>query len=79
MLRLPFEALEVSVRLPLAPPVVAGLKTTLNEALCPAFRVTGRDSPLTLNPLPVTNPEEIVTLSPPLLVTEPLNDFEVPA
>jgi hypothetical protein len=42
-------ALLVKVRVPLAAPVAVGLKVTVNEALCPAGIVTGRDKPLMLN------------------------------
>ena len=39
----------MKVRVALAAPLVSGLKVTVNEALCPAGIVTGRESPPTLN------------------------------
>src|SRR5579863_76852 len=42
-------ALLVKVSVPLAAPVVEGLKFTVNPALWPAGMVTGSDKPLTLN------------------------------
>ena len=48
-----FEALEVTVTLPLAVPAEDGLKETENVALCPAVSVTGVEIPLTLNPVPL--------------------------
>lgn len=68
ILRLGFEPLDVMVMFPLAVPVVAGAKVTLNEALCPAASVTGSERPLKVNPVTLTDAAEIVTLVPPLLV-----------
>jgi len=64
-----FEALEVTVRFPLAPPADDGVNETLNVALCPAVRVTGVVIPEKLNPEPLTETWEMVTLVPPVLVT----------
>jgi hypothetical protein len=69
MVRLGFEALDVIVRLPLAPPADDGVNETLKVALCPAVNVTGVVIPLKLNPEPLIPTEEIVTVVPPLLVT----------
>ena len=48
-----FEALEVTVTLPLALAADAGVKVTLKVALCPALRVTGVVMPLSVNPVPL--------------------------
>ena len=53
MVRVGFEALDVMVRLPLAPPADDGVNETLKVALCPAVRVTGAVIPLKLNPEPL--------------------------
>jgi hypothetical protein len=68
MLKLGLEPLEVMLTLPLTAPLVVGAKVTVNEVLCPAFRVRGRESPLMLYPLPVAAAAEIVRLDPPELV-----------
>src|SRR5882672_1388589 len=57
------------VRLPLLLPAANGVNTALNVVLCPAPTVTGRFGPLKLNPLPVTEALEMVTLEPPVFVT----------
>jgi hypothetical protein len=67
MLKLGFEPLDVIVTFPLAAPVVVGAKLTLNEVLCPAVSVIGSVRPVKLNPVPLTDAAEIVTLVPPLL------------
>jgi hypothetical protein len=67
ILKLGFEPLEVIPTFPLAAPVVVGAKVTLNEVLCPAASVTGSENPAKLNPVPLTDAAEIVTLVPPLL------------
>jgi len=72
-----FDALDVIVTLPLALPAALGLNRMLNDALWPPFSVIGNDSPLMLNPLPLTDDAEIVTLSPPVLVREAADDLEV--
>lgn len=43
------EALLVKDPLAEAVPLDCGVKATVNDALCPAARVSGRESPLTLN------------------------------
>jgi hypothetical protein len=68
MLRLGFEPLEVMLRLPLAAPLAVGEKSTVNDVLWPAVNVTGRDSPLKLNPVPLAAAAEMVRLVPPVLV-----------
>ena len=64
-----FDASELTVTLPLLAPVESGLNDTLNVALCPAVSVTGAEIPLKLNPVPLIPTCEIVTLEPPVLVT----------
>ncbi len=53
--------------LPLALPVLAGVNTTLKDAVCPAARVNGRERPLTAKPAPLTLALETVTLPLPVL------------
>jgi hypothetical protein len=79
MLRFVFDAVEVMLTLPLAAPAVVGLNSTENEVLWPAVRVTGRDRPLKLNPVPLALAAEMVMVVPPLLVSVPESDFEVPS
>ena len=55
--------------LPLAAPLVVGEKSTVNDVLWPAVSVTGKDSPLKLNPVPLAVAAEIVRLDPPVLVS----------
>src|ERR1700751_2370740 len=62
MLKLGFDPFDATVRLPLAVPVAIGAKVTVNDVLCPAARVIGSESPTRLNPVPVTDADEIVTL-----------------
>lgn len=69
MVRVGFDELEVTVRLPLALPEATGLKLTLKLTLCPAVSVTGAVIPLTLNPVPLLPICEIVTVEPPVFVS----------
>ena len=62
------EALLVIETLPFALPLDCGAKVVLNVALCPAARVKGKLSPVTLKPDPVAVACEIVRLDPPELV-----------
>jgi hypothetical protein len=78
MLRLGLAPLEVTLMLPLATPVVVGANSTLNDVLCPAFKVTGTVMPLRLNPLPLAVAAEMVRVDPPELVSVPESDFELP-
>lgn len=48
-----FEALDVTVTLPLAAPADVGLNETLKVVLWPAVKVIGVEAPLTLNPVPL--------------------------
>lgn len=64
-----FDASELTVTLPLLAPLDSGVKETLNVALCPAVNVTGAEIPLTLNPVPVTATCEIEMLVLPVFVT----------
>lgn len=68
MLKLGFEPLEVMLMLPLAAPLAVGLKSTVNDVLWPGVNVTGKVSPLKVNPVPLTVAAEIVRLDPPVLV-----------
>lgn len=78
MLRLGFPPLEVTLTLPLTAPLAVGANVTVNDVLWPAFNVTGKLSPLKLNPAPLALAAEIVRLDPPELVRVPLSGFEVP-
>ena len=78
MLKLGLEPFEVILTLPLAAPLVAGAKSTVNVVLWPAFKVKGKASPLRLNPAPLAVAAEMVRLDPPELVRVPASDFEVP-
>jgi len=69
MLKLGFEPLEVMLTLPLAAPLPVGEKSTVNDVLWPAVNVTGKASPLKLNPVPLAVAAEIVRLVPPVLVS----------
>jgi len=69
MLRLGFDPLEVMVTLPVAAPAAVGANFTENEVLWPAVRVTGRDRPLKLNPVPLALAAEMMRLDPPVLVS----------
>jgi hypothetical protein len=68
ILRLGFDPLDVIFTPPLAAPPDAGVNVTLNVVVCPAVSVTGSDSPLKLNPLPLAEAAVIVKLDPPEFV-----------
>lgn len=53
IVRVGFDALDVTVRLPLALPADDGANDTLNVVLCPAVSVTGVVIPVKLNPDPL--------------------------
>ena len=78
MLRFGFAPLEVMLMLPLAAPLAVGANSTVNDVLCPAFKVTGTVKPLKLNPLPLAVAAEMVRLLPPEFVSVPESDFELP-
>ena len=69
MLRGELLASEMIARFPVLLPEDVGEKIALNVVLCPAARVAGRPGPLKLNPVPVAAAAEIVTVTPPVLVT----------
>ena len=69
-------ASEVRVNVPLAVPAEDGAKDTLKVTLCPADRVVGKESPVTLNAAELELAPEIVTLEPPEFVT--VSELEVP-
>jgi len=70
--------LEVMLTLPLAAPLAVGANNTVNDVLCPAFKVTGTLRPLRLNPLPLAVAAEMVRVVPPEFVSVPESDFELP-
>lgn len=70
--------MELIVRAPVAAPAAVGVKTALNVALWLAVRVIGRVGPVKLNPVPDATALEMVTLSPPVLVTTTATDLLVP-
>jgi hypothetical protein len=70
MVKLEFDAFDVTVMLPVAAPASVGSNETLKAALCPAARVKGVLMPLKLKPdWPEIPTCEIVRLDPPVLVT----------
>src|SRR5271169_2950939 len=68
MLKLGFEPVDVMLTLPLAAPLAVGEKSTVNDVLCPAVNVKGKDEdrPLIPNSVPLTVAAEIVRLDPPV-------------
>ena len=62
-------AFELIVRDPAAAPAAVGVNVAVKVALWPAFNVTGRLGPVMLNPVPLAAAPEMVTLSPPVLLT----------
>ena len=79
MLKLGFEPLDVMLTLPLAAPLAVGEKSTVKDVPWPAISVTGGARPLRLNPLPLAAAAEMVSVVPPVLVSVPVSDFEVPS
>jgi hypothetical protein len=69
--RLEFEALLLKVRVAVAAPVAVGLNVTLNEALCPAAIVAGRDNPLMVN-AELSELAELTVTLPPVAVSVPV-------
>jgi hypothetical protein len=61
-------ALDTTVSMPLAEVADAGAKVTVNVRLCFGESVSGKLSPLTAKPAPLTFAAEIVTADPPMLV-----------
>ncbi len=64
------EALETAVIPPLALPADCGANTVVKFTLAPGLSTNGTFSPLMLNPVPVAVACEMVTLDPPVLVSE---------
>ena len=64
------EALETTVMPPLTLTADCGVNTALKGTLAPGLSTNGTLSPLMLNPAPVAVACEIVTLDPPVLVSE---------
>jgi hypothetical protein len=67
------EALESTVIPPFALTADCGANTALKVTLAPGLSVSGTFSPPMLNPVPVTVAWEIVTLAPPVFVSESFN------
>ena len=65
-----FDALETTVMPPVALTAPCGANSAVKVTLAPGRRTSGRVSPLTLNPVPVTVACAIVTLFPPVFVKE---------
>ena len=55
-------------RLPVTLPAVCGANCTLNELLCPADKVAGKESPVVLKPAPLMFAAVIVRLAFPVLL-----------
>lgn len=72
MVKLGFDPFEVMLTLPLAAPLAVGEKSTENEVVWPAVKVTGKDSPLKLNPVPLALAARMVRVDPPVLVSVPV-------
>ena len=66
------EALETTVMPPLALTADCGANTALKFTLRPGLSTNGTLSPLMLNPVPVAVACEMVTLAPPVFVSEPV-------
>ncbi len=64
-----FEALLAKLRVAAAAPEVCGAKVTVNGALCPGARVSGKEIPLSANWELFVDPDEIVTLNVLALIT----------
>ena len=70
--------MEVMATFPLTAPPAVGANCTLKVALCPAVRVRGKVSPLSVKPVPVAAAAEMVRLDPPEFVRVSVNVFELP-
>ena len=64
------EALDTTVMPPFALAADCGVNTALKGTLAPGLRTNGTLSPLMLNPAPVAVACEIVTLDPPVFMSE---------
>jgi len=62
-------AVDTTVSLPLAEVADAGANVTVNVRLCSGERTSGKLSPLTEKPAPLTLAAEMVTVDPPVLVS----------
>ena len=78
MVSVGFEALDVSVTVPLAVPVEVGANFTVKVVLCPAPRVSEELMPLRVNPVPLMVTFETDTLVPPVFVIVPDKDWFEP-
>ncbi len=69
-----FDAVELTVRVPLAVTADAGVNLMVSAVLWPPASVIGVLTPLMLNPVPLMAAWVIVTLEPPVLVTVSVRD-----
>jgi hypothetical protein len=73
-----FVAVLNTLILPDTAPEFAGAKLALSAILWPAARVTAPEMPVTLNPVPVADTCEMLTLPVPVLVSVIACDAELP-
>jgi len=78
MLKVEFDALEVTVTEPLALPVEPGANFTVKVVLCPALRVNDELMPLSVKPVPLIATFETDTVVPPVFVIVPDKDWLEP-
>lgn len=76
--KLGFEALELTMMPPITPTADCGVNTALKVTLAPELRSSGKLSPVILNPVPLTEACEIVTLVPPVFVNESIKVWVPP-
>jgi hypothetical protein len=72
IVRLGFEASDVTEMLPLKLPADCGEKVTVNGVLCPGVKVTGVVIPEMLKPVPLAVAREIVVFTPPVFFSDPV-------
>lgn len=68
MLRVELSAVDTTASVPLADPVAAGAKLTVNVTLCFGESAIGKLSPLSVKLAPLTFASEMDTDDPPVLV-----------
>ena len=66
----PFEALVVNDSAPETVPLLVGLKATLNDELCPAGIMNGKETPFRINCEPLVASADTVTLAPVALIVK---------
>lgn len=74
-----FAALLTTVAVPVSVAAVVGVKSTPNDAVCPAASVRGSEMVVGLNPVPVIPILEMVTLELPVLERVTVFVDEVPS